>query len=283
MKKILSLVIVLILISGLTACNAATEKSDKITVAVSIAPQSTFVERVCGDKMKIVTMIPAGASAESYELTPKEITAFADSELYFSIGVPAEESGILPNVSKSTKVIYLASTVNQAYPDLESHGERDPHIWLSPKRVKIMVKTIAEELSAIDSENSEFYNKNADSYIKELEQLDTEIKKIFNNKKEKAFFVFHPAFGYFADDYSLEMYALEEHGHEATAKDLTELARLAKEKGVKVIFCQEEASKKQAQTFAAEIGGKVQILKPLAADYTENLKQMATLIGKAVK
>lgn len=282
MKRIISIALILILSLSITACEKATTASKKITVAVSIVPQATFVEKVCGDKVNIVTLIPSGASAESYELKPKEITAFADSKTFFSIGVPAEEHGILPNLSENTNVIDLSKAVSEEYPDRQINGEPDPHIWLSPKRVQVMIRTIAKEMCLLDPENSDFYNKNADSYLKELENLNTEILDIFKAKIRRKFLVYHPAFGYFADDYGLEMYALEEHGHEATPKDLTEMTDLAKRENIKVIFCQAEASDKQARAFAEEIGGRVQILEPLSPDYISNLKKTATLINEAV-
>ena len=219
MKRIISIIVVFILALSVTACGNATPETEKITVAVSIVPQATFTQKVCGDKVNIVTLIPSGASAESYELKPKEITALADSQIYFSIGVPSEEHGILPNLSKQTSIIDLATAVNEKYPDRQINGERDPHIWLSPKRVQVMIKAIAREMSALDPENADFYNKNCNDYLKELENLNTEILDIFKAKIRRKFLVFHPAFGYFADDYGLEMYALEEHGHEATPKD----------------------------------------------------------------
>ena len=92
----------------------------------------------------------------------------------------------------------------------------------------------------------------------------------------------HPAFGYFADDYSLTQYALEEHGKEADAKHMTEIIDLAKKEDIKVIFYQAEISGRQAAAFAEEIGGTAVCLEPLAADYTENLRKMAKTLAEAM-
>lgn len=283
MKKSLLIFTLLIFILSLTGCNQNNTDSQKPTVAVSIAPQYTFVEKIGGNTVNIVTMIPAGASAESYELTPKEITAFEKAGLYFSIGVPAEENGILPNVPKNTKIVDLAKKVNDLYPDLKVGDERDPHIWLSPKRAVVMVKAIEEELSALLPENSELYRQNAEKYVAELEALEKDIKNTLKESAGKSFFIFHPAYGYFAKDYALNMIALEEHGHEATAKELAALTDKARTLGVKTVFCQEEAALKQAQVFADEIGAKVEILKPLSPDYINELKRTATLMKESVR
>lgn len=274
-------ILVLTVILTLSGCKEQVSDSG-ITVAVSITPQQTFVEKVCGEKVSVITMIPAGASAESYEMTSKEIAKFSKSDIYFSIGVPSEENGILPHISKETKLVDLSVPVSNAYPDLNIGNERDPHIWLSPKRVIVMIEKIRDEMSALDPENADFYKNNAEDYIKELQNIDNEIVDIFKDKTKKVFYISHPSYGYFSSDYGLQMISLEEHGTEVTPKDLAEITRIAKESGVKIIFYQEETSKKQAELLAKEIGGEVTKLSPLSPDYSENMLKTAKLIYEAL-
>ena len=165
---------------------------------------------------------------------------FSKALVYFSIGVPTEEANILPSTG-DIKVVSLQDEVAAVYPDrtFES-GERDPHIWLSPKRAKVMVEVIAREMGELDAVNREVYNENAAAYIEQLDALDTQISSALLGVQDKKFIVYHPAFGYLADDYGLEMYALEKEGKEATPQHLQEMIDLAKEENIKVIFYQEE-------------------------------------------
>ena len=280
MKKTL-FAIVFILIFTLSACKQ-NPSNNTLKLSVSISPIATFVKNVCGDNAEVITMIPAGASAETYEMSPKEIATFSQSAVFFSVGVPAEENGILPHIAKSTKVIDLASNVSAVYPDLKIGNERDPHIWLSPKRAIVMVEEICNELCVLDPQNSENYRKNAADYIEKLQNTDNQILNTFKDKRRKVFYISHPSFSYFADDYGLDMISLEKDGKEVSPKELAEIIDIAKKSGAKVIFCQEEASKKMAEAFAEEIGGKTEILKPLSPDYCNNLLKTATLIHEAL-
>lgn len=256
---------------------------NKPIIAVTIVPEKTFVEAVCGDLAEVVTLVPPGNSPENYEPTPMEIEKFSKASLYFSIGVPTEEANILPNAG-DVKIIALQDKVASAYEDRKfESGERDPHIWLSPKRVKIMVEVIADEMVKIDAANKETYEKNAEAYIKQLDDLDKEINEALVGVKSKKFIVYHPAFGYIADDYGLEMYALEEEGKEATAVHLQEVIDLAKKENIKAIFYQEEIDSSQSKAFAEEIGGKTMQLAPLSADYIENLKEMAKTMAEVMQ
>lgn len=282
-KRFLYFILLFILTFSLTACSAAHGGAvkNKAVIAVSIVPQSTFVKEVCGDKFEVLTMIPAGASPETYEPAPQDIAKLEAAEIYFSIGVPAEEK-IISSLSKTTVLSKLHTEVSKVYPDIIEENGRDPHIWLSPKRVAVMINSIAETLTEYDPENKDFYKANAEKYIQKLSSVENEITETLKAKTQREFLAFHPAFGYFAEDFALTMHCLEEHGKEATAKHIAEMTDLAKEKGIKTIFYQAETSGRQAKAFAEEIDGKAVALEPLSADYIENLRKMTQLISEAI-
>jgi zinc transport system substrate-binding protein len=285
--KLLTVISTVVLLASLLIMVGCGEKEveknneEKTVVAVSIVPQKTFVEKVCGDLVDVVVMIPPGNSPANYEPTPKEMEKFSKAKLYFTIGVPTEAENILPTASeiKSLKTIKLQEEVSKEIPDIEiAEGKRDPHIWLSPKRVKIMVQSITREMSSLDVEHKTIFESNAKKFLEELDNVDQEIRSSVEAVENKKFIVFHPAFGYLADDYNLEMYALEEDGKEATPQRLKEMIDLAKKEKIKAIFYQAEISSKQAESFAEEIGGKTVQLEPLAPNYIKNLKNMAQLM-----
>lgn len=257
----------------------------KLTVAVTILPQEAFVKAVCGDLVNILTIVPPGSSPESYEPTTKQMEEFAKADIYFTIGVPAEQSKSLFQAEKKN-LVKLEESVAKVYPDLTLKGAgRDPHIWLSPKRAVVMVKTIAEEMAKLDPEHAEVYSGNALAYITQLEELDNTIKNMFSyvQSDKRKFITYHPSFGYFAADYGLEMVAIETEGREATAQDLQNLIDFAKENGLKAIFSQKESDSRQPEAFAQEIGGEVIILDPLSNDYINNMKSMAEQIAGTMK
>ena len=277
-KKVIIVFLIVVAII-LTGCNFDREKSEKLTVAVTIMPQQEFVRAVCGDKVDVVVLVPPGSSPETYEPTSKEIAAFHKSSIYFAIGMPIEGINILP-VAENMKVVKLHEEAAKVYEELYFEGEeRDHHVWLSPKRVKVMVEAIAREMSEIDPENAEIYMTNSEKYLKELEEVDEKIKETLKDLTNRKIMVFHPAFGYFASDYELEMYSLEEEGKEATAKRLEELIDLARRENIKAIFYQSEVDASQSKAFAEEIGGKAIMLEPLAKTISKILKNGKTDCG----
>lgn len=277
LKKFLNIFILLFISFFLLSCEE--ETSSKIQVGVTIIPQSTFVKKVCGDLVDVVVMVPTGSSPETYEPKPKDMMKLDKAYIYFTIGVPTEETSILKSIPKDTKIVNLEKKVSEVYDDVTfDNGGRDPHIWLSPKRVIVMVESIRDEMSKIDPLNQDTYKKNAKSFIEELNNLDMEIKSALEKSQINEFIAFHPAFGYLASDYGLTMYALEEEGKDVTPQHLRKMIDLAKEKNIKVIFYQEEVDGTKAKSFAEEINGEAIMLEPLSADYINNLLLMAKTI-----
>ena len=277
MKKLICLLFVLML----AGCSANVEEKDggRLNIAVSVAPEAEFAKGVCGNRADVKVIIPPGYSPETYEPAPRDIAELSEADIYFSIGVPSEDSSIVPSV-QNLKEVELDKAVAEKYPDLTLDGGRDPHIWLSVKRAEVMTEKIAEELSALDSENAEYYAENARSYIAVLKKTDEEIRSILSDSECRDFVVFHPSFGYFADEYKLNMYALEKGGKEPSAAETAEMIDFARERNVKAVFYQSETDSTRAKVFAAEIGANAVELSPLAENYTENLVNMAkTIVG----
>ena len=282
-------IIALLLLAALVfdGCGSGKKaENKKLKIAVTIVPEKAFVDAVCGDLAEVIVMVPPGYSPENFEPGPKLLAQFDKADLFFAIGVGTENAGLLTRAAevKKLKVVRLQEAVAKVYPEIEVEpGERDEHIWLSPKRAEVMVEVIAREAGRADPGNQSAYERNARNYIVKLKELDRELKQSLAPVKNRKLIVFHPAFGYLAADYGLEMLALEEHGKEARPQRLRELIDLAKKENIKAIFYQAENSGKQAKAFAEEIGGKAVMLEPLAYDYVKNYQQMVKTITEVMQ
>jgi len=149
--------------------------------------------------------------------------------------------------------------------DGHDHGGQDPHIWLNPVYAQLQAKNIANALSNSDPVNKNYYQANAEIYIKELDLLDSKIRVELSGCKTD-FITFHDAFSYFAEEYGLTQHTIvastDPHG-DVTPKTLEKIISTAKKLNIKVIFAEESTSTKTSQVIADEIGGKVLVLSPL--------------------
>jgi zinc transport system substrate-binding protein len=305
MKKTLSILTSVLLLASMLACSSAAAENTAdggITVAVGIVPEETFVKAVAGDLVSIVTLIPPGNSPANYQPTAMEMQALSDAAIYFTLQMPTEQANILPKVADfnpDIKIVDLREAVAAVYPLLNTgeeeehetgehetdgqhhHGGIDPHVWLSPKRAKVMVQTIADELSAIDSGNKDVYQANAADYIAQIDALDAEIQEKVSTMSNLTFLIYHGAYSYFADDYGLTMIAIEIAGKQATAEELQHVIDLARENSITTVFYQEEFDDSQAATVAEEIGGAVEKAAPLSVDYIQGLEDFVSALAQS--
>ena len=98
--------------------------------------------------------------------------------------------------------------------------------------------------------------------------------------KNRNFLIYHPALGYFAQDYNLDMIPVEKEGKEASAKRLQDIIEKTRDQNIKAVFYQAEMAGQQIETLAQEINGKIIEIDPLASDYINNIKEIAELIKK---
>jgi zinc transport system substrate-binding protein len=269
-------------------------RADKVAVFVSILPQVYFVERVGGNLVEVEALVLPGQSPATYEPTPKQMAALSEADVFFSIGVPYERR-LLPRIAAALGELRVVDTregitlrqMEDHNHDGESEGHDqagapDPHVWLDPRLVKIQAGTICRELCRLDPAHKADFERNLEAFSADLDAVHARITEVLAPLKGEEFFVFHPAYGYFADAYGLIQVAVEMGGKEPSQKQLVELIDKAREAGARLIFVQPQFSTRSAQAIAKAIDGAVVPLDPLAEDYLENLTDMASKIEESL-
>jgi len=261
-----------------------------INVVVSILPQQTFLKAIGGDKVNITLMVLPGNSPHTYEPKPSQMIAVAKSELYLAIDVEFEHVWLPKFQSLNSKMHIVNSTkgiekmpMKQAHHEHEAHEKhegKDPHIWTSPSNVKIIAQNIYEALVKYDAPNAPYYKTNLDTFLASIAKTDTQIKEILSPLKDsRTFMVFHPSWGYFAEAYNLEQIAVEVEGKSPKPRELVALIKEAREEKVTAIFTQPEFSDASAKIIAKELHIPVVKISPMAANWSQNLIQMAKTIA----
>lgn len=276
-------------------------RAETMPVYVSILPLKHFVERVGGKQVRVAVMVGPGQSPATYEPSPKQMAALAEARVYFRIGVPFEDvwlerlvaaNPMLRMVDVRTGVTLRTFKVDAAarhyshFGEQRSHngaGHHDPHVWTDPRRVTIMAGNIRDTLIALDPAHRAEYQANHAEFADELARLDQAIRQLFADKKARWFMVFHPAWGYFAEAYELQQIPIETAGKEPGAKKLAQLIDDAKALNIRTIFVQSQFGRRNAETVARAIDGRVIAVDPLAENYAENLLLVAKTVAEAIE
>ncbi len=261
--------------------------SGAIDVVVSIPPQAYFVKRIGGDMVNITTLLEPGQSPAIFDPSPKTVKILQSARLYFTIGVPFEKHLLSKLYDQESQInivdlnLFQQSEPPAGFLDIsDSHAhENAPHVWLNPVNVKRMAAKISDELSRVDPGHSDLFEANRSGFSHELDTLDMYIRARLANVKESTFFVYHPAYGQFAEAYGLTQVPIEVAGKEPGARQLQNYIKLAREHDARAIFVQPQFSRDAANTIAGELGVPLVVMDPLACNYIDNMKRMAELLA----
>ena len=293
MKRILLILIAVFIICGCEKNKNIDNQS--INIFVSIAPQKYFVDRIGKERVTVNVMVMPGRNPAIYEPTPDQVIALAEADLFFTIGVPFESSFLTKieenldnllavNISKGIVKRELFKHIHEENTaDTKEHNFPDPHTWLSPVLAKTLCKNIYDALISIDPDGEYYYRANYDSLITDLEYLHKEFTDLLSEHRGKSFLVFHPSFGYFADEYGLRQIAIETGGKEPGPYELEAIIEQAIKNNISIIFTQPEFSKRSAEVIAEAINGTVITLSTLNPDYINNLRSIAEEILKELE
>jgi zinc transport system substrate-binding protein len=264
--------------AGCTGADGDVEDDGRIVVVVTIPPQQEFVERVGGDHVRVILLVPPGADPHTHEPAPAVLAGVAEADLYAMVG-----SGIEFEIAWGEKIAALnpGMAVVNCSQGVEFIAA-DPHIWTSPRNAKVMVENIRDGLIEADPENAEDYRRNAAAYLDDLDTLDAEISALIAGSGVMVVLVDHPSWAYLARDYGFEEVAIESEGKEPSPKRIEHLIRLAEEEGVRVVFASPEHSTRSAGVIAEAIGGSVVTVSPLKKDYLDNMRQVASAFAGSV-
>jgi zinc transport system substrate-binding protein len=275
------------------AQGAAPPPKGKPVIAVSILPQAFFAQRVAGERARVLTIVGPGQSPHSYEPSPRQMYDLSSARIWFTVGVEFERA-LLPKTGRLYPSLRIVDTVAKvAFRRLEAHSEGeagqagedhgegglDPHVWLGRAAAKAQAQAMRDALIELDPAGTAAYRGNYEAFATEIDSTFDRLAMDLAGLRDKPVFVYHPAFGYFLDEFGIVQVAVEIGGKEPTQKGLAELAARARREGAKTIFVQAQFPSSAAETLAAAIGGVVVPMDPLAPDWLDNLLRM----GKALR
>ncbi len=294
----------------LVSCGKSQETVEEpLIIAVSVQPQAWLVEQVAGDRVDVITLLSPGDSPATYQPTDAQISRVMRARLYFRTGVPFENGRWFETfeISAGPEIIDLREgiTLHQMAHDHSHEGEgegegegigehetesageaeagTDPHIWVSPELLTIQAHAIADALSDVDPGNREEYHRHLEALNTELGKLQTWIHGRLDEYRDRAFYVFHPAWGYYSDEFGLRQKAIEIEGKDPSDHDLTLIQTGMRSDGASVIFVQPQIGSRAVEAIADAVDAEVRILDPLVRDVIANLRSVTEAIAETFK
>lgn len=249
-----------------------------IQVVSTIGMITDVVREVGGDEVDVNGLMGPGVDPHLYKASQGDVEKLDKADIIFYGGLHLEGkmTEIFEKLERQKRTIAVSKNID---PKLLRSGkdaggsEYDPHIWFNVKHWVSATETIRDTLSEYDPAHAEKYKQNAEHYIRQLNELDAEVKERIAQIPEssRVLVTAHDAFGYFGDAYGVKVMGLQgiSTASEYGSKDVSKLRDYLVENKIKAVFVESSIPTKSMEAViagAAEKGHTVKIGGELYSD-----------------
>ena len=314
MKKLVLKLLVCACIGSLCSC-AQPAQPEEETLYVSILPLKSIVGGIVGDDFDVRVLVPAGASPETFEPTPRQFVDLNRARLIFNVGLIDFETTLLGKIEARDKVVDLSRGIDLiAGSCSHAHGKvaraDEPHAAAMSEEQQTAgtaatpeeQQTAGSHAAAMPGErqlagrhaatpapqahghihalwpDSVKYTENHARLQEQLAALDARTAGKIAASGVRYFIIYHPALTYYARDYGLQQVAIEDDGKEPSARALARLIEQARRDSVRTIFYQSQFPASAVEVIARDIEAQSVAIDPLKEDVIANIDSLTDLI-----
>ena len=294
---------------------ADADSGEKLKVVATIYPMYEFARQVGGEHADVIALIPPGAEPHDWEPSAKDMALLKEADIFIYNGIVEgwAEQALASAANDQRIVVEAIQGIELLEGEEHSHGHEgeeeghghdegekeegheaeghghegeeepvlDPHVWLDPVLAQKQVKSIQAAFEQADPANKTDYQKNAEAFIAQLQELHEAYQSGLKDVKRRAFVTQHAAFGYLAKRYGLTQIPIAglSPEQEPSPDKMAEIVQFAKKHQVKTIFFETLVDPKVARAIADEIGAKTDVLNPIEGLTDEDRKNNLDYIG----
>jgi ABC-type Zn uptake system ZnuABC Zn-binding protein ZnuA len=249
-----------------------TAARDPIPVVVTIPVLKDLAEQVGGPHVRVTSLLSGYENEHTYSPKPTDLVAVRKARLLLEIGMGLEVwvSSLVKNAGgQSLRVITTSQGVELIRDDADAHegthheGKAgNPHIWLDPENVAIMLRHITEALIEVDPGHTAEFRTNQAAYLQRLGQLQKELSARTQRLSDRRFIAHHPAWPYLAKRFSLDIVGTihMQSGTEPSALHLQSLIEKIRRENIRVVVSEVQLSQRLPELLARETKAHVIVL-----------------------
>jgi len=271
---------------GLFFCLLAASVTHAASIFVSVPPLVPVLKALDADN-QIESLVTAGYSPATYSPTPRQLVALSNADIFVRSGLPYEAAWMsrIKAVNPSILIVDLRDGVDllehHHHEGHDEHEDTDPHLWTDPALVANQLDKLAQALIKLTPDRKQVIINNHQNYQQQLLGIDNQIRMLLAPYANNTFYVYHPAWSYFAKRYQLNQVSLERGGKDFGPHALEHVLEASRHNTHRVLFVQPQFDRRLAQRVADEIHGHVVTIDPLSETYPMNLLDAATALKKA--
>ena len=269
-------------------------------------PEYDWVRNILGDQMEkfhVTLLVQNGMDLHSYQPSAEDMITISDSDVFIYTGGVSDSwvedvrrtgqtekqqiLNLMEALGERIKTEEIAEGMEHTHgQEEETHIALDEHIWLSLKKAAVLVESLEQALVSFDEKNAAVFQKNADTYAAQLEELDRKYQAAVESAANKTvLFGDRFPFRYLTDDYGLEYYAAFtgcSAETEASFETITFLAGKLEELQLPAVLVIENSDQKLAETIinsTKERNAEILIMNSLQSVKREDMEAGVSYIS----
>jgi len=234
-------------------------------VVASLYPLELLAREIGGERIRIATLVPPGASPHVFEPRPADVAQVARARGFLRVGggLDGWTGALLGATSPAPEPFSLLPAEARGR---HAHGASDPHVWLDPLAVRdVYAPALAGYLARLDPAGQPYYAERLADFTRRLSALDAELRALLAAAPQRRYVAFHSAWRHFGRRYGLEEIGVvqESPGSEPTPRALARLVTEARRAGVGAILLEPQLPPRAAALVAAEAGASTVTVDPV--------------------
>jgi ABC-type Zn uptake system ZnuABC Zn-binding protein ZnuA len=222
---------------------------DKLQVATTVAPITSIVANIGGDRVSITGIVPEGTNSHTFEPKPSVAELLGSVDVVYLNGLVLEEPTrelAEANLADGAAIVELGTLAidedeylyDFSFP--EEEGKPNPHLWTDPTYAEAYARIVAADLSERDPDGAEHYAANLEAFSEVVAELDAAMREAFATIPDgnRKLLTYHDAYAYFAETYDWEVIgAIQVSDFEdPTPREVADLIDQVRATGVPAIF-----------------------------------------------
>ncbi|MEZ4530893.1 MAG: metal ABC transporter substrate-binding protein [Thermomicrobiales bacterium] len=238
-----------------------------LNVATTVAPISSIVRNIGGDRINLHGVVPDGTNSHTFEPAPSDAVILSQADVLIANGLDLEDPTIEmanENLPDGAAVFTLGDKTitpeeyayDFSFP--EEDGHPNPHLWTNVPFAIAYAELITDELSRLDPDNADYFSGNLERYRAALESLDTAIHATVASipEENRRLLTYHDSWAYFAPNYGMTVIGAIQPSDfsEPSPRDVADLIDQIREENVPAIFGSEVFPSDVLEQIASETG-----------------------------
>ncbi|MCC6232619.1 MAG: zinc ABC transporter substrate-binding protein [Verrucomicrobiales bacterium] len=256
----------LALLLGFCLPTGAASAVPPLRVVATTTLVADLVRVVGGDRVQVQSLMGPGVDPHLYKASAGDMSALGSARVIFFTGLKLEgrmEDLLRRMGQRGRQVVAVADAIpsDQLLRKEGAEGHPDPHVWGDPRLWSLAITPVRDSLTAADPEGAAAYAARAAAYRTQLDTLHqwaaSRIATI--PKPQRVLITSHDAFAYFGRAYELDVVAVQGISTvaEAGLADITRVADLVKQRGVKAVFVESSVPPGTIQRISKDAGARV--------------------------